>query len=102
MQHTESSNSVVFSFWTAMLDIVELVLRENGFRIQRIDGQTELPKRRRVFELFRADDSCTVLLASIGSIGEGYVILPQCPCCVRAYVRIAKSGSHSCPQCPHT
>jgi SNF2 family DNA or RNA helicase len=54
-----------------MLDTVEPVLRNNGFNLQRIDGQTELPQRRRAFEIFRADDSCTVLLASIGSIGEG-------------------------------
>ncbi|KAF4337212.1 Helicase C-terminal [Fusarium beomiforme] len=41
--------SVVFTFWVKMLNLLEIALHKAGFR----------------------DDSCTVMIATIGSIGEG-------------------------------
>ena len=56
-----------------MLDLVQDHLEMNGFTFQRIDGQSSLPKRGEALRLFREDPKCTVMLASIGSAGEGCV-----------------------------
>jgi SNF2 family DNA or RNA helicase len=63
--------SVVFSSWTRMLDLVLQALQSNGFVCERIDGQTSLRDRSRALQRFTHDPECTVMLASIGSIGEG-------------------------------
>lgn len=65
-------NSLVFSSWTKMLDLVER-LDLNGFTYKRVDGQSSLQKRRSAIHQFNEDPRCTVMLASIGSAGEGYV-----------------------------
>ncbi|KAI5867326.1 P-loop containing nucleoside triphosphate hydrolase protein [Durotheca rogersii] len=63
--------SVVFSCWTKMLDLVQDALRAKGFNYQRIDGQSSLKARSEAMEIFTEDSNCTVMLASIGSAGEG-------------------------------
>ncbi|KAF5643190.1 SNF2 family domain protein [Fusarium sp. NRRL 52700] len=63
--------SVVFTFWRKMLDLLELALRREGFKFTRIDGQRSLGERTSALRCFRNDDSCTVMIATIGSIGEG-------------------------------
>ncbi|KAK0738932.1 P-loop containing nucleoside triphosphate hydrolase protein [Schizothecium vesticola] len=63
--------SVVFSYWTGMLDLIEPPLRKAGFSFRRIDGQGSLRHRAEVLSAFSEDPSCTVLLASLGSAGEG-------------------------------
>src|SRR5271154_2772789 len=55
-----------------MLDMIETALRTNGFLFQRIDGQKSLEQRIRALEAFNDDPTCTVMLASIGSVAEGY------------------------------
>ena len=60
-----------------MLDLVEIALRVNGFRFQRVDGSRTDEQRRRSLETFRADNHYMILLASIGSAGVGY--LTACP-----------------------
>lgn len=55
-----------------MLDLVQHHLESNGFTLQRIDGQSSLSKRDRAISQFSKDPKCTVMLASIGSAGEGY------------------------------
>ena len=54
-----------------MLDLVQKDLQDVGLGIQRIDGQASLQQRRAAMEQFRSDPHCTVMLASIGSAGEG-------------------------------
>jgi SNF2 family DNA or RNA helicase len=66
-----TSYSIVFSCWTRMLDLVQKDLKDVGLGIQRIDGQASLPQRRAAMEQFKSDPNCTVMLASIGSAGEG-------------------------------
>lgn len=56
-----------------MLDLVQHHLELNGFTFQRIDGQSSLSKRNEAMRLFTEDPKCTVMLASIGSAGEGCV-----------------------------
>ncbi|KAF5623217.1 hypothetical protein F25303_11892 [Fusarium sp. NRRL 25303] len=63
--------SVVFTFWRKMLDLLEFALRSEGFKSSRIDGQKSLVERTSALRSFRNDDSCTVMIATIGSIGEG-------------------------------
>lgn len=55
-----------------MLDLVERHLDMNGFTFKRIDGQSSLQKRRSAIRQFNENPQCTVMLASIGSAGEGY------------------------------
>ncbi|KAF4430540.1 SNF2 family domain-containing protein [Fusarium austroafricanum] len=62
---------VIFSCWTKMLDCVQNDLKQEGFVMERIDGQSTLNQRRHALRRFREDASCTVLLATIGSSGEG-------------------------------
>ncbi|KAI9708611.1 MAG: hypothetical protein M1820_003829 [Bogoriella megaspora] len=62
---------VIFSFWTKMLDLIQEALKANGFCLQRIDGTASLKDRSRAIDQFTQDPNCTVMLASIGSAGEG-------------------------------
>ncbi|WQF87942.1 Putative helicase, Zinc finger, RING-type, Zinc finger, RING/FYVE/PHD-type [Colletotrichum destructivum] len=63
--------SVVFSYWTKMLDLTQMALHSNGFSFERIDGQMSLRSRSAAIHRFAEDMSCTVLLATIGSAAEG-------------------------------
>jgi SNF2 family DNA or RNA helicase len=83
-------NSLVFSSWTKMLDLVQHHLELNGFIFQRIDGQSSLQKRRRAICQFSEDPKCTVMLASIGSAGEGYVF-----CVARLYLCRCLTNRHA-------
>ncbi|KAK1765266.1 SNF2 family N-terminal domain-containing protein [Phialemonium atrogriseum] len=65
------SKSVVFSCWTRMLDFIQKAFKEDNIGFQRIDGQTTLPGRAAALKAFRDDPDCRVMLASIGSVGEG-------------------------------
>jgi SNF2 family DNA or RNA helicase len=63
--------SVIFSYWTKMLDLIEPALKSGGFCFQRIDGKTSLEGRSAAINEFSQNPKCTVMLASIGSAGEG-------------------------------
>jgi hypothetical protein len=63
---------VIFSRSTKMLDLIERGLNFHGFGFQRIDGQTTLENRGDALRQFSDVPECTVMLASIGSCGEGY------------------------------
>lgn len=54
-----------------MLDLIQQALQDNGFRFQRIDGKGSLENRSKAFDQFSNDPSYTIMLASIGSAGEG-------------------------------
>ncbi|KAI1737674.1 SNF2 family N-terminal domain-containing protein [Xylaria scruposa] len=64
-------NSVVFSCWVRMLDLVAQALERERFGFQRIDGRSSLEGRRKAMQEFNNNPNCTVLLASIGSSAEG-------------------------------
>jgi SNF2 family DNA or RNA helicase len=70
--------SVVFSIWTKMLDVLEPQLQKQGFKFQRIDGQMSIRSRSEALRQFNEIPDCTVMLASIGSCGEGYLRF-HCP-----------------------
>lgn len=54
-----------------MLDLVQIALRQSGYSYERIDGQSSLRERREAITEFDNNPACTVLLATIGSAGEG-------------------------------
>ncbi|KAI1372549.1 hypothetical protein F4677DRAFT_247519 [Hypoxylon crocopeplum] len=63
--------SVVFTFLTRMLDLLEYALVGNGLKFVRIDGQKSFTQRISAISTFNGDDGCTVMIATIGSVGEG-------------------------------
>lgn len=64
-------HSVIFSCWTKMLDLVQQALQNLGFCCQRIDGKTSIENRKKALDQFHGDPTCTIMLASIASAGEG-------------------------------
>lgn len=64
--------SVVFSAWTSHLDLIEIALKDNNLTgYTRLDGTMTLSARHHALEAFHADNSITVLLATIGAGGVG-------------------------------
>lgn len=63
--------SVVFSYWTSTLDLVQLMLDDKGIAYTRIDGKTPLPKRNEALGTFQRDDSVRIILVSITCGGAG-------------------------------
>ena len=68
-------DSVVFSEWTSMLDLVQVTLKKEGFVFARIDGQMKSKQWKSEFNRFCEEPTCTVLLASIRNAGTGIDIL---------------------------
>lgn len=54
-----------------MLDLIEVSLCQKGYRYQRLDGKKSLSQRAEAVELFNTDSTYTIMLATIGSAGEG-------------------------------
>jgi len=78
--------SVVFSGWTAHLDLIQLALSENGIKYTRLDGKMSRTARGAALDAFRDDSSIIVILVSITAGGLGlnlttankvYVMEPQ-------------------------
>ncbi|KAK1999387.1 hypothetical protein LX36DRAFT_483339 [Colletotrichum falcatum] len=65
------TKSVIFSYWTRMLDLIQKALDSNGFYSQRLDGQMSIPSRSNAIRQFTENPRCTVLLATINCAGEG-------------------------------
>lgn len=65
------TKSIVFSFWTTTLDVVEVALRQIGCQYVRFDGKVTASKRRDVLDAFKNDPNVKVLLLSIscGAVG---------------------------------
>ncbi|KAI0379622.1 SNF2 family N-terminal domain-containing protein [Hypomontagnella monticulosa] len=68
---TKYAKSVVFTSWSKMLDLIEEAIRSSGIGWQRIDGQTSLKRRNEAIRIFNEEDDCRIMLATIGSAGEG-------------------------------
>ncbi|KAM0796210.1 SNF2 family N-terminal domain-containing protein [Usnea florida] len=65
--------SVVFSYWTKMLDLISKALHNDNIRFERLDGKMSNPQRHKAIQHFRSDPKCTVFLATVGSAGVGRV-----------------------------
>ncbi|TPX50989.1 hypothetical protein SeMB42_g01602 [Synchytrium endobioticum] len=66
-----STKTVVFSLFTSMLDLIEGILDEQGLGWCRIDGKVTQKKREEVLLQFKSQQSCSVMLASLRSMGVG-------------------------------
>ena len=78
--------SVVFSGWTAHLDLIQIALEDNGIKYVRLDGKMSRIQRSASLEVFRTDPEISVILVSISAGGLGlnlttaskvYVMEPQ-------------------------
>lgn len=78
--------SVVFSFWTKTLDVLQPQLWSNSIRCVRLDGTLSATSRTNVLRVFRDNPGIKVLLATIscGGIGldltaasRAYIVEPQ-------------------------
>ena len=78
--------SVVFSGWTANLDLIQIALEDNGIKYVRLDGRMSRRNRNLSLDAFRDDPEVCVILISITAGGLGlnltsgskvYVMEPQ-------------------------
>lgn len=63
--------SVVFSGWTANLDLIQIALEDNGITYRRLDGKMGRRQRAASLDAFRDDPSVCVILISIMAGGLG-------------------------------
>lgn len=84
--HEAPYKSVVFSGWTAHLDLIQLALNNVGIKYCRLDGKMSRIARSQAMDAFRDDPSVHVILVSIMAGGMGlnltagsnvYVMEPQ-------------------------
>ncbi|CAN0900454.1 DNA repair protein RAD5A [Linum grandiflorum] len=65
------SKSIVFSQWTAFLDLLQIALTRNNISFLRLDGTLNLGQREKVIKQFSEDDNIMVLLMSLKAGGVG-------------------------------
>ena len=65
--------SVVFSFWTSTLDVVQECLQKESIGFIRFDGNVTIKRRAEVLESFRDNDNIRVALMTISCGAVGYV-----------------------------
>jgi len=67
----QTDKCVVFSQWTAMLDLVQVPLDSMKFNYVRLDGSLSQPQREVVLKRFAEDDRVTGILLSLKAGGVG-------------------------------
>ncbi|GFP98032.1 putative swi/snf-related matrix-associated actin-dependent regulator of chromatin subfamily a member 3-like 2 [Phtheirospermum japonicum] len=65
------SKSIVFSQWTAFLDLLQIPLSRNNIKFLRLDGTLNQQQRERVIKQFSEEDDIKVLLMSLKAGGVG-------------------------------
>jgi SWI/SNF-related matrix-associated actin-dependent regulator of chromatin subfamily A3 len=70
----ESEKTVIFSSFVGYLDILEKVLRNEGFKFTRLDGRIEHSERKESIRAFTEDPSITVILCSLRAAGVGITL----------------------------
>lgn len=85
-QGEQPIKSVVFSGWTANLDLIQIALEDSGIKYVRLDGKMSRRNRTASLDAFRDDPTVCVILISITAGGLGlnlttgskvYVMEPQ-------------------------
>ncbi|CAK9866134.1 unnamed protein product [Sphagnum jensenii] len=66
-----SSKSIVFSQWTAFLDLLEIPLKRKKFQFVRLDGTLSQQQREKVLKQFSSNTSILVMLISLKAGGVG-------------------------------
>ncbi|PKA52131.1 ATP-dependent DNA helicase DDM1 [Apostasia shenzhenica] len=62
---------LIFSQWTAMLDILEWTLEVIGVTYRRLDGSTQVAERQTIVDTFNSDPSIFACLLSTRAGGQG-------------------------------
>ncbi|KAJ8640061.1 hypothetical protein MRB53_016755 [Persea americana] len=65
------SKSIVFSQWTAFLDLLQIPLSRNNISFLRLDGTLNLQQREKVIKEFTEESEIVVLLMSLKAGGVG-------------------------------
>ncbi|KAL8480941.1 hypothetical protein ACS0TY_027455 [Phlomoides rotata] len=65
------SKSIIFSQWTAFLDLLQIPLSRSKISFLRLDGTLNLQQREGVIKQFSEDDNIKVLLMSLKAGGVG-------------------------------
>ncbi|KAJ6403109.1 hypothetical protein OIU84_015098 [Salix udensis] len=68
---SSGSKSILFSQWTAFLDLLQIPLSRSNISFVRLDGTLNQQQRERVIKQFSEDDSILVLLMSLKAGGVG-------------------------------
>ncbi|KAG2658794.1 hypothetical protein PVAP13_1KG309205 [Panicum virgatum] len=68
---SSGAKSIVFSQWTAFLDLLQIPLSRNNFSFARLDGTLNLQQREKVIKEFSEDRGILVLLMSLKAGGVG-------------------------------
>lgn len=63
--------SVVFSYWTSTLDLIEEALIQSPIKFTRFDGNTSPHSRNISLKTFRHDSSVSVILMTISCASVG-------------------------------
>eukprot|EP01023_Acetabularia_acetabulum_P001078 TRINITY_DN10400_c0_g1_i1.p1 TRINITY_DN10400_c0_g1~~TRINITY_DN10400_c0_g1_i1.p1 ORF type:complete len:181 (+),score=32.08 TRINITY_DN10400_c0_g1_i1:165-707(+) len=66
-----SNKVIVFSQWTGMLDLVEVALREAGYKLRRLDGSMSVTQRDLAIKDFNKKGDIAVLLLSLKAAAVG-------------------------------
>lgn len=67
----QCSKSIVFSQWTAFLDLLQIPLSRSNISFLRLDGTLSLQQREKVLQQFSKEDDIMVLLMSLKAGGVG-------------------------------
>ncbi|OSX77817.1 hypothetical protein BU14_0134s0038 [Porphyra umbilicalis] len=66
--------ALVYSQWTAMLDLIEVPMEQDGFRYTRIDGTMKMDDRTAAIDEFKTRSDCSVILMSLHAAGTGLTL----------------------------
>ncbi|KIW21375.1 hypothetical protein PV08_01955 [Exophiala spinifera] len=69
--NVKTEKSVVFSFWTYTLDLIESLLKKTLISYVRIDGSLSGTRREEAIQKFQTEDSVRIILVSITCGGTG-------------------------------
>ncbi|XP_055833348.1 DNA repair protein RAD5A isoform X1 [Solanum dulcamara] len=69
--HSVGSKSIVFSQWTAFLDLLQIPLSRSSIPFVRLDGTLNQQQREKVIKKFSEEDDISVLLMSLKAGGVG-------------------------------
>jgi non-specific serine/threonine protein kinase len=67
----EGHGALVFSQFTSFLDLLEPDLRKHGISFLRLDGSTQVGKRKKLVETFQGGEGPAVFLLSLKAGGQG-------------------------------
>ncbi|KAK4986012.1 hypothetical protein LTR66_008007 [Elasticomyces elasticus] len=74
--HRDAEKSVVFSFWTSTLDIIEAALKEMSIDFIRLDGRVPSKQRSAALKSFHTNHSIRVALLTISCGAVGLDLTP--------------------------